>query len=124
MDLSIDEKIRLVQKMRADADQMADRSNGLSFAREGSLYARGQAQDAGGDSPGTLGLRILLSVCIFGGFLFLQDRQMSVAGRDVQELVQWISEDGFTIRLERKTTESGMEGHADTGITGGNTVNN
>lgn len=97
MDLSIDEKIQLVQKMRAEAD-LADSQGFRGQSYEGygrSSYGLGSE---GEDSRGTLGLRFFLAACLFGSFLLVQYRHMTIADRDAQDIVRIISEDSLSIR--------------------------
>lgn len=91
MELSIDEKMRLVREMREKAAR-EEEQNAPMFQRTPYDTARGYSEDERA-LQGTLGLRIFLALCLFGGFLFLQKQDMAIADKNAQDIVELISVD-------------------------------
>lgn len=99
MELSIDEKMRLVKEMREQAAREEEQNlqSGYGYRRN---YYDGRGYTEEERTPhGTFGLRMLLAFCLFGGFLFLQKQDMEIAGQNAQDIVTLISEDNLFTNL-------------------------
>ncbi len=95
MELSIDEKMRLVREMR---EKMAraeseDSQSGYQWA-----YKRSGVSEDERGARGTFGLRLFLALCLFGGFLYMQKQDMKIADKNAQDIVVMISEDSLPFR--------------------------
>lgn len=99
MDLSIDEKMQLVRKMREEADYASNTQPfyGQSLTRRSDLWR--SSTDEKNESRSTLGLRVLLAGCMFGYFLFLHYEHATVADLDAEDIIQIISEDSLSFQL-------------------------
>lgn len=95
MELSIDEKMRLVREMREQAAREEEQNflSGYGYQRI-SYDGRGYSEEE--RTPhGTFGLRMILAFCLFGAFLYLQKQDMTIAGKNAQDIVTLISEDSL-----------------------------
>lgn len=92
MELSIDEKIRLVREMREKLAREESQNSQSGFQR--AYDKRGFSEDEHA-VRGSFGLRMFLALCLFGGFLFLQRQDMTVADKNAQDIVTLISEDSL-----------------------------
>lgn len=91
MELSIDEKMRLVREMREKlAREEAENSQGsFQWAYKSSVSEDDRT------ARSTFGIRMLLALCLFGGFLYMQKQDMTIADKDAQDIVTLISEDSL-----------------------------
>lgn len=95
MELSIDEKMRLVREMREKLAREEAQNSQSGFQR--AYDQRGASEDEHA-VRGTFGLRMFLALCLFGGFLFLQKQDMTVADKSAQDIVTLISENSLPHR--------------------------
>ena len=93
MELSIDEKMRLVREMREKLAREEAENSQSGFQR---VYDErsGISEDERG-MRGTFGLRVFLALCLFGGFLYMQKQDMTIAGQSAQDIIAFISEDSL-----------------------------
>lgn len=92
MELSIDEKMRLVREMREKLarEEAQNSQSGFQWAYDRS----GDAGEERGRS-GTMGIRMLLALCLFGGFLYMQKQELTISDKDAQDIIMLISEDSM-----------------------------
>ncbi|MCM1102901.1 MAG: hypothetical protein NC409_02245 [Clostridium sp.] len=91
MELSIDEKMRLVREMREKLAREEAENSQSSFQW---AYQSSVSEDDRG-THGTFGLRMLLALFLFGGFLYMQKQDMTIADKNAQDIVTLISEDSL-----------------------------
>ena len=94
MELSIDEKMRLVREMREKLAREEAENSRSGFQR---VYEErsGFSEDERGVRT-TFGLRMFLALCLFGGFLYMQKQDMTIADQSAEDIIAFISEDSLS----------------------------
>lgn len=95
MELSIDEKMQLVREMREKMAREEVENSQSGFQRAYYDNSRGLENDHG--VHGTFGLRMFLALCLFGGFLYMQKQDMTIADKSAQDIVTLISEESLPL---------------------------
>lgn len=93
MELSIDEKMRLVREMREKMAREEEENSQRGFSW---TYDGGASEDERA-ARGTFGLRMILALCLFGGFLYMQKQDLTIADKNAQDIVALISEDSLPL---------------------------